>query len=87
MQGGDAIGPSRIITFYTGSMMQVPGETMSRTLAPSRSRYTSIEGSSRAVRVGDFVFIGGTAPLDAIVSDGNAWHGMQDRPLRARAAP
>ena len=37
---------------------------MSRTLAPSDSPYASIIGFSRAVRVGSFVAVGGTAPID-----------------------
>jgi enamine deaminase RidA (YjgF/YER057c/UK114 family) len=37
---------------------------MRRTLVPSSSPYASVVGFSRAVRVGDFVSIGGTAPLD-----------------------
>lgn len=36
-----------------------------RTLVPSSSPYARIVGFSRAVRVGDFVSVGGTAPLDA----------------------
>jgi len=36
-----------------------------RTLVPSGSPYASIVGFSRAVRVGSFVSVGGTAPLDA----------------------
>jgi len=38
---------------------------MSRTLVPSSSPYASVLGFSRAVRVGDFVSVGGTAPIDA----------------------
>jgi len=38
---------------------------MARTLAPSSSPYASIVGFSRAVRVGSFVAVGGTAPIDA----------------------
>ena len=38
---------------------------MKRTLVPSSSPYAPIVGFSRAVRVGPFVSVGGTAPLDA----------------------
>lgn len=38
---------------------------MNRTLVPSSSPYAPIFGFSRAVRVGDFVSVGGTAPIDA----------------------
>ena len=38
---------------------------MKRTLVPSTSPYAPIVGFSRAVRVGDFVCVGGTAPIDA----------------------
>ena len=38
---------------------------MSRTLVPSTSPYAPIVGFSRAVRVGNFISVGGTAPLDA----------------------
>lgn len=41
---------------------------MKRTLVPSTSPYAHILGFSRAVRVGDFVSVGGTAPID---SEGN----------------
>jgi len=41
---------------------------MKRTLVPSSSPYAPIVGFSRAVRVGDFIAVGGTAPIDA---DGN----------------
>lgn len=41
---------------------------MRRTLVPSSSPYAPIVGFSRAVRVGNFISIGGTAPID---SDGN----------------
>lgn len=37
---------------------------MTRTLVPSSSPYAPIIGFSRAVRVGDFVSVGGTAPID-----------------------
>ncbi len=39
--------------------------TMKRTLVPSSSPYASIIGFSRAVRVGNHVSVGGTAPIDA----------------------
>lgn len=38
---------------------------MKRTLVPSSSPYAPIVGFSRAVRVGNFVAVGGTAPIDA----------------------
>jgi len=38
---------------------------MKRTLVPSTSPFASIVGFSRAVRVGNVVSVGGTAPLDA----------------------
>ena len=38
---------------------------MSRILVPSTSPYASIMGFSRAVRVGNQVSVGGTAPIDA----------------------
>jgi enamine deaminase RidA (YjgF/YER057c/UK114 family) len=38
---------------------------MARTLVPSSSPYASIIGFSRAVRVGSFVSVGGTAPIDS----------------------
>lgn len=38
---------------------------MKRTLIPSTSPYAPIIGFSRAVRVGSFVTVGGTAPIDA----------------------
>lgn len=41
---------------------------MSRRLVPSSSPYAPIVGFSRAVRVGDFISVGGTAPID---SEGN----------------
>ena len=41
---------------------------MKRTLVPSSSPYAPVVGFSRAVRVGNFITIGGTAPIDA---DGN----------------
>jgi len=38
---------------------------MARRLVPSGSPYAPIIGFSRAVRVGDFISVGGTAPIDA----------------------
>ena len=38
---------------------------MKRRLVPSSSPYAPIIGFSRAVRVGNFVSVGGTAPIDA----------------------
>ena len=38
---------------------------MNRTLVPSNSPYARIVGFSRAVRVGNFVSVGGTAPIDS----------------------
>jgi enamine deaminase RidA (YjgF/YER057c/UK114 family) len=37
---------------------------MRRTLVPSSSPYAPIIGFSRAVRVGNFISVGGTAPID-----------------------
>jgi enamine deaminase RidA (YjgF/YER057c/UK114 family) len=37
---------------------------MSRKLVPSSSPYAAILGFSRAVRVGNFIAVGGTAPID-----------------------
>src|SRR5512134_1292308 len=37
---------------------------MPRTLVPSSSPYAAVIGFSRAVRVGNHVVVGGTAPLD-----------------------
>lgn len=37
---------------------------MKRTLVPSKSPYAPIIGFSRAVRAGNFISVGGTAPLD-----------------------
>jgi enamine deaminase RidA (YjgF/YER057c/UK114 family) len=48
---------------------------MARQLISSGSPYESVVGFSRAVRVGNFVAVGGTAPLDAngkTVSPGDA---------------
>lgn len=38
---------------------------MSRKLVPSNSPYAPVIGFSRAVRVGNFVSVGGTAPIDS----------------------
>lgn len=38
---------------------------MSRTLVPSTSPYASVIGFSRAIRVGNHVSVGGTAPIDS----------------------
>jgi len=38
---------------------------MTRTLVPSTSPYVPIIGFSRAVRVGNYIAVGGTAPIDA----------------------
>ena len=38
---------------------------MSRTLVPSTSPYAPVIGFSRAVRVGNHVSVGGTAPIDS----------------------
>lgn len=38
---------------------------MKRTLVPSSSPYAAIVGFSRAVRVGNFISVGGTAPIGA----------------------
>jgi len=40
------------------------GVFMSRVLVPSTSPYASKLGFSRAVKVGDFISVGGTAPID-----------------------
>lgn len=53
---------------------------MTRTLVPSDSPYASIVGFSRAVRVGDFIAVGGTAPIDA---SGNTV-GIGDRAAQTR---
>jgi enamine deaminase RidA (YjgF/YER057c/UK114 family) len=37
---------------------------MTRKLVPSSSPYASVIGFSRAVRVGNFISVGGTAPID-----------------------
>jgi enamine deaminase RidA (YjgF/YER057c/UK114 family) len=51
-----------------------------RKLVPSSSPFAPIVGFSRAVRVGNFVCIGGTAPID---SDGNTV-GINDPEAQAR---
>lgn len=38
---------------------------MKRTLVPSGSPFAEIAGFSRAVRVGNFISVGGTAPIDS----------------------
>jgi len=38
---------------------------MSKTLVPSDSPYAPIIGFSRAVRVGNYISVGGTAPIDS----------------------
>ena len=38
---------------------------MTRTLVPGDSPFAPIVGFSRAVRVGDYISVGGTAPIDA----------------------
>ena len=38
---------------------------MNKKLVPSASPYASVLGFSRAVRVGNFIAVGGTAPLDS----------------------
>ena len=53
---------------------------MTRTLVPSSSPYAPIIGFSRAVRVGNFVSVGGTAPIDR---DGNTV-GVGDPAAQAR---
>lgn len=53
---------------------------MSRTHVPSNSPYAQILGFSRAVRVGDFVAVGGTAPLD----DHGETVGVNDAAAQAR---
>lgn len=44
--------------------MSTPRNTERRTLVASSSPYARPLGFSRAVRVGDFISVGGTAPLD-----------------------
>ena len=56
------------------------GEHMNRTLVPSSSPYAPIIGFSRAVRVGNFISVGGTAPIDR---DGNTV-GEGDPAVQAR---
>jgi enamine deaminase RidA (YjgF/YER057c/UK114 family) len=41
------------------------GGNMTRTLVPSTSPYAPIIGFSRAVRVGNHIAVGGTAPIDS----------------------
>ena len=53
---------------------------MKRSLVPSSSPYAPIIGFSRAVRVGNFVSVGGTAPIDR---DGNTV-GVGDPAAQAR---
>ncbi len=53
---------------------------MKRTLVPSNSPYASVFGFSRAVRVGNFISVGGTAPIDL---DGNTV-GVGDPAAQAR---
>ena len=53
---------------------------MSRRLVPSNSPFATIMGFSRAVRVGNFVAVGGTAPID---KNGNTV-GVGDPRLQAR---
>lgn len=53
---------------------------MKRMLVPSNSPYAPIFGFSRAVRVGNFISVGGTAPID---SDGNTV-GVGDPAAQAR---
>jgi enamine deaminase RidA (YjgF/YER057c/UK114 family) len=53
---------------------------MVRKLVPSSSPFAPIVGFSRAVRVGNFISIGGTAPIDA---DGNTV-GVGDPSAQAR---
>ncbi len=53
---------------------------MPRKLVPSSSPYAPIVGFSRAVRVGNFISVGGTAPIDV---DGNTV-GLGDPAAQAR---
>lgn len=53
---------------------------MKRTMVPSNSPYAPIIGFSRAVRVGNFIAVGGTAPID---SDGKTV-GINDPALQTR---
>jgi enamine deaminase RidA (YjgF/YER057c/UK114 family) len=53
---------------------------MVRKLVPSSSPYAPIVGFSRAVRVGNFISVGGTAPIDV---DGNTV-GVGDPAAQAR---
>ena len=45
--------------------LDIHGVKMTRTLVPSTSPYAPIIGFSRAVRVGNNISVGGTAPIDA----------------------
>ncbi|WKY60116.1 Rid family hydrolase [Vibrio sp. SNU_ST1] len=53
---------------------------MSRVLVPSTSPYASKLGFSRAVKVGNFISVGGTAPID---DNGNTV-GVNDASAQAR---
>lgn len=53
---------------------------MARRLVPSNSPFAPIMGFSRAVRVGNFISVGGTAPID---SDGNTV-GLNDPAAQTR---
>jgi enamine deaminase RidA (YjgF/YER057c/UK114 family) len=53
---------------------------MKRTLVSSNSPYAVLFGFSRAVRVGNFISVGGTAPIDP---DGNTV-GVGDPAVQAR---
>jgi enamine deaminase RidA (YjgF/YER057c/UK114 family) len=54
---------------------------MKKKLIPSTSPYAQIMGFSRAVRVGEYIVVGGTAPID---SKGNTI-GLNDPSEQARA--
>jgi enamine deaminase RidA (YjgF/YER057c/UK114 family) len=45
--------------------LYISGTSMTRKLVPSTSPYAPIIGFSRAVRVGNHISVGGTAPIDA----------------------
>ncbi|ACJ28095.1 Endoribonuclease L-PSP [Shewanella piezotolerans WP3] len=53
---------------------------MSRILVPSTSPYASKLGFSRAVKVGNFISVGGTAPID----DNGKTVGINDPALQTR---
>lgn len=53
---------------------------MKRTLVPSKSPYAPIIGFSRAVRAGNFISVGGTAPLD----EAGKTVGIEDPAAQAR---